>query len=106
MAALGLEEAGQRAGGMDKLAAAVAHDESALTAVGRSVLTPSVVGTVAGAQAGSQVGGQGGAGLLMLGTAAGVTAGLARGTYVAASPEARYLDQVSLNSLGSRTKWY
>jgi hypothetical protein len=103
--ALDLEEAGRMAGGLEKLAAALARDEGAATAVGRSVLVPSVEGTAAGFEAGSKIGGYGGAGVLMLGTAAGVITGVARGAYLTASPEARHLDQVAAHSIGSRVKW-
>ena len=101
--ALDLEDAGRMAGGMDKLAAALA-DENAGVAIGRSVLVPSVAGMAAGLKFGSEMG-QGGAGVFMLGTAAGVATGIARGTYLAASSEARHLDQVASHSLGSRVKW-
>jgi len=106
VAALAIEEAGELAGGMETLASAVTHDESAVAAVARSVLQPTVVGSIESWKAGMQMGGEGGAGIFMLGSAASTATGLARGTYVAASSEARYLDQVDNCSLGSRTKWY
>ena len=104
--ALDLEEAARMAGGADKLATAL-NEESAAGAVGRSVLVSSVGGMVAGGQLGSQMSDPNAqAGAVMLGTAAGLVTGLARGAYVATSPEARYLDQVAVKSLASRTKWY
>ena len=103
--ALDLEEAGRMAGGTDKLAAALAHDESAAGAVGRSMLSVSGQGLVASWAAGSKIGDHAGAGVIVLGTAATLTTALARGSYLAASPEARALDQVAAYSLASRENW-
>ena len=93
------------AGGTDKLAAALAHDESAAGAVGRSMLSVSGQGMVASWVAGSKIGDHAGAGVFVLGTAATLTTALARGSYLAASPEARALDQVAAYSLASRENW-
>jgi hypothetical protein len=103
--ALDLEDAGRMAGGLEKLAAALARDEGAASAVSRSVLLPSVEGVAAGWEAGSKIGGEGGAAVAMLVTTAGLITGVARGAYLTATPEARYLDQVAAHSLGSRVKW-
>jgi hypothetical protein len=107
--ALDPEEAGQRAGGTDKLASVLARDESAAAAVGRSMLSVLGPGLAASFETASRLGGAaggaGGGGALLLGTAATTATALARGSYLTASPEARHLDQIASYSLASRDNW-
>lgn len=107
--ALDLEEAGRMAGGAEKLAAALTQDESAAGAIGRSVLSVSGQGLIASHEMASGLSDANlAAGVLMLGTAASLTVGIARGAYLTANPEARLLDEIAAYSLGSRVNlnWY
>jgi len=103
---LDFNEAAEMAGGIDQLAEAVARDESAIDAIGRSFLEPTAKGVAGGLKLGQGADFYGLLGSLAAGTAAGMGSGVARGTYVAAVPHARAMDQVELYSLGSRSTWY
>jgi hypothetical protein len=92
---LGLDQAAEAAGGIEKLVKALV-DESTSAAVGRSMgsIVVSSVETVAGVTRGMPplVGPEGGPGagpLLATIVAVGTGVALARGAYLAASPEAR-----------------
>ena len=95
------DEAARTAGGVGELAAAISP-ESAAGTVGRNVLGPTVAGTLVGAVTGSNLIGPASGAAVILGSGAGLVAGLARGASLASSPEARALDQIAIYSLGSR----
>jgi hypothetical protein len=80
--------------------------ESGPGAVGRSAFSTAATGTAASLNLASQIAGPGGAAIFVTGTALSAASGIARGAYLATNPKARYLDQIAVNSLPSRSESY